>query len=77
MLINAKTITSLILFFFLLVEEKWPISHRRMALSLFHNGLLLSLICIGIQGLKLINHCPGSNDQTIDNIQRTVRVYYE
>ena len=53
----------------LLGEERWPISQRRRALSLFFSGLLLGSICTGIQ-VKLIN-------QTIDNIQRTVRAYSE
>ena len=35
----------------LLGEERWPISQTRRALSLFLNGFLLGLICIGIQGI--------------------------
>ena len=35
----------------LLGEERWPISPRRRALSLFLNGLLLGLVCIRIQGV--------------------------
>ena len=45
----------------LLGEERWPNSQRRGARSLFLNELLLS----------------GRNDQTIDNIQRTMRAYFE
>ena len=40
----------------LLGEERWPISQRRRAKSLFLNGLLLGSFCTGIQ-VKLINHC--------------------
>ena len=36
-------------------EERWPISQRRRAKSLFLNGLLLGSICTGIQ-IKLVNH---------------------
>ena len=45
----------------LLGKEMWPISRRRRARNLFLNGLLMSLICIGIQGVhvKLINHCQA------------------
>ena len=39
----------------LLGEERWPISPRRRAKSLFLNGILLGSICTGIQ-LKLISH---------------------
>ena len=42
----------------LLGMERWPISHRRRAKSLFLNGLLLGSICTGIQ-VKLINHCQA------------------
>ena len=42
----------------LLGEERWPISQRRRAKSLFLNGLLLGSICSGIQ-VKLINHCQA------------------
>ena len=42
----------------LLGEERWPISQRRRAKSLFLNGLLLGSICKGIQ-VKLINHCQA------------------
>ena len=42
----------------LLGEERWPISQRRRAKSLFLNGLLLGSICTGIQ-VKLINHCQA------------------
>ena len=60
-------------------EERWPISQRRRARSLFLNGLLLGLIYIGIQGVILKAHqsLSGSNDQTVDNIQRTMRAYSE
>ena len=45
----------------LIAAERWPIFQRRRALSLFLNGLLLGLICIGIQGIcvKLISHCQA------------------
>ena len=39
-------------------EERWPNSQRRMARSLLLNGLLVALICTGIQ-VKLINHCQA------------------
>ena len=39
-------------------EEKWPISQRRMAKSLFLNGLLLGSVCTETQ-VKLINHCQA------------------
>ena len=39
----------------LLGKERWPISQRRRAKSLFLNGLLLGSVCTGIQ-IKLINH---------------------
>ena len=42
----------------LLGEERWPISQRRRAKSLFLNGLLLGSICTEIQ-VKLINHCQS------------------
>ena len=35
----------------LLEEERWPVSQRKRALSVFLNGLLLGLIHIGIQGI--------------------------
>ena len=41
----------------LLGEERWPISQRRRAKSLFLN-LLLGWICTGIQ-VKLISHCQA------------------
>ena len=60
-------------------EERWPISQRRRAKSVFLNGLLLGLICIGIQGMYIYTRkaqsLSGSNDQTIGNIQRTMRAY--
>ena len=40
----------------LLGEERWPISQKRRAKSLFLHGLLLGSFCTGIQ-IKLINHC--------------------
>ena len=44
----------------LLGEERWPISQRRRALSLFLSGLLLGLICIGIPGIYVkLNHCQA------------------
>ena len=42
----------------LLGEERWPISQRKRAKSLFLNGLLLGSICTGIQ-VKLISHCQA------------------
>ena len=42
----------------LLEEERWPISQRRRAKSLFLHGLLLGSFCTGIQ-IKLINHCQA------------------
>ena len=42
----------------LLGDERWPISQRRRAKSLFLNGLLLGSICTGIQ-VKLISHCQA------------------
>ena len=42
----------------LLGEERWLISQRRRAKSLFLNGLSLGSICTGIQ-VKLINHCQA------------------
>ena len=42
----------------LLEEERWPVSQRRRARSLFFNGLLLGSVCTGIQ-VKLINHCQA------------------
>ena len=42
----------------LLGEERWLISQRRRAKSLFLNGLLLGSICTGIE-VKLINHCQA------------------
>ena len=55
----------------LLGEERWPISQRRRAKSLFLNGLLLGSICTGIQ-VKLINHC-----QAVRIKQRILRAYSE
>ena len=60
-------------------EERWPISQRRRARSLFLNGLFIGFnlhrntghICKAHQSLS------GSNDQTIDKIQRTLRSYFE
>ena len=45
----------------LLGRRGGPFSQRRRARSLFLNGFLLGLICIGIQGIyiKLINHCQA------------------
>ena len=42
----------------LLGEERWLISQRRRAKSLFLNGLLLGSIFTEIQ-VKLINHCQA------------------
>ena len=53
----------------LLGEERLLISQRRRSKSLFLNGLLLGSVCH--QSLS------GSKDQTIDNIQRTLRAYSE
>ena len=39
----------------LLGKERWQISQRRGARSLFLNGLLLGSVCTGIQ-VKLISH---------------------
>ena len=39
----------------LLGEERWLISQRRRAKSLFLNGLVLGSVCTGIQ-VKLISH---------------------
>ena len=64
----------------LLGEERWPISPRRRALSLFLNGLLLGSVCIGMNIgciCKAYQSLSGSNDQTINNIQRTLRAYSE
>ena len=62
----------------LLGEERWPISQRRRSGNLFLSGLLLGLICIGIQGIRKAHQSlSGSNDQGIDNIQKTVRAYSE
>ena len=70
----------------LLGKERWLISQRRRARILFLSGLLLGLICIGIQGVCIHTHTHthtahqsllGSNDQTIDNTQRTMRAYFE
>ena len=57
----------------LLGEDRWPISQRRRTKSLFLNGLLLGSICTG----KTHQSLSGSKDQTIDNIQRTLRAYSE
>ena len=44
----------------LLGEERYLISQRRRARSLFLNGLLLGLICIGIQDIYVkFNHCQA------------------
>ena len=64
----------------LLREDRWLISQRRRARSLFLNGLLLGLICIGMNTgcvCKAHQSLSGSNAQTIDNIQRTMRAYSE
>ena len=58
----------------LLGEERWPISQRRRAKSLFLNGFLLGSFCIGIQAHQSLS---GSKDQIIDNKQRTLRAYSE
>ena len=42
----------------LLGEERWLISQRRRARSLFLNGLLCGSVCTGVQ-VKLINHCQA------------------
>ena len=42
----------------LLGDERWPISQRRKAKTLFLSGLLLGSICTGIQ-VKLISHCQA------------------
>ena len=42
----------------LLGEERWPVSQRRRAHSLFLHGLLLGSFCTVIQ-IKLINHCQA------------------
>ena len=62
----------------LLGEERWLISQRR-ARSLFLSGLLFGLICIGIQRVYIhkAQSLSGHNDQTTDNIQRTMRAYSE
>ena len=51
---------------------------KEKGLSLFLNRLLLTLICIGIQGVsKAQQSLSGSSDQIIDNIQRIMRAYSE
>ena len=49
--------------------------------SLFLSGLLLGLICIGMNTGRVYictaQSLSGSNDQTIDNIQRTMGAYLE
>ena len=51
----------------LLGEEKWLISQRRRTRKLFLNGLLLGLICIGIEGkyvkLSIIVRQKRSNNR--------------
>ena len=61
----------------LLGEERWLISQRRRARSLFLNVLLSGSICIGIQVKLIKSSLSGSEDQTIDNKQRTLRAYSE
>ena len=64
----------------LLGGERWPISQRRKTRNLFLNGLLLGLICTGIQGIhvsKAHRSLSGRNDQIIDDIQRTLTAYSE
>ena len=41
-----------------------------------HQWAFIGFICIQIQG-KAPQSLPGSKDQTIDNIQRTLRAYSE
>ena len=60
----------------LLGEERWLISQRRRAKSLFLNGLLLGFILHRNTG-KAHQSLSGSKDQTIDNKQRTLRAYSE
>ena len=60
----------------LLGEERWLISQRRRAKSLFLNGLLLGFILHRNIG-KAHQSLSGSKDQTIDNKQRTLRAYSE
>ena len=58
----------------LLVEERWLNSQRRRARSLFLNGILLHRNTGCIHKAQSL---PGSKDQTMDNIQRTLRAYPE
>ena len=57
----------------LLGEERWWISQRRRARSLFLNGLLLHSNTGRIR--KAHQSLSGWKDQTIDNVQRTMRAY--
>ena len=44
----------------LLGEERWLISQSGKARNLFLNGILLGVICIGIQGVRVnLNHCQA------------------
>ena len=58
----------------LLGEERWPISQRRRAKSLFLNRLFIGFILHRNTG-KAHQSLSGSKDQTIDNKQRTLRAY--
>ena len=61
----------------LLREERWPVSQRRRALSLFLNGLSGFNLHRNTERICKAQSLSGSKDQTIDNIQRTMRAYSE
>ena len=58
----------------LLGDERWLISQRRRARSLFLNGLFIGFNLHRNTG-KAHQSLSGSKDQTIDNKQRTLKAY--
>ena len=60
----------------LLGKERWPISQRKRAKSFFLQWAFIGLNLHRNIG-KAHQSLSGSNDQTIDNIQRTMRAYSE
>ena len=62
----------------LLGEERWPISQRRRARALSSMGFYWVYLHRNTGHIhKAHQSLSGSKDQTIDNIQRTRRAYFE
>ena len=58
-------------------EERWLISQRRRARNLFSVGFIGFNLHRNARSICKAESLSGGKDQTIDNIQRTMRAYLE